>query len=245
MGCTPRPEYVLLRGLRRLRVFPGADVGAQVSSGASSASTRRSTDLTVQELVARWQPYAGVVDFHPLLDSLAQAGLVAAPEAISMWARALGSPNKQVLGMDLSAQLGQEPHPRGHVPIGQEARADLFVGCFAEPSPAPSSVTTGQRRPRGRARAGSPVDRGLARSSHAGDQQPAAERVSAARQRRRPQVTAASEAPAGGQQSSASRPSERSRRSTPAIRIIGSSRDRPRPGATSRRGFWCRGLAAR
>ena len=97
--------------------------------------------------------------------------------------------------MDLSAQLGQEPHPRGHVPIGQEARADLFVGCFAEPSPAPTSVTTGQRRSRGRARAGSPVDRGLARSSHAGDQQPAAERVSAARQRRRPQVTAASEAP--------------------------------------------------
>jgi hypothetical protein len=43
---------------------------------------------------------------------------------------------EQVLGMDLSAQLGQEPHPRGHVPIGQEARADLFVGCFAEPSPA-------------------------------------------------------------------------------------------------------------
>ena len=55
---------------------------------------------------------------------------------------------EQVLGVDLSAQLGQEPHPRGHVPIGQEARADLFVGCFAEPSPAPSSVTTGQRRPR-------------------------------------------------------------------------------------------------
>ena len=43
---------------------------------------------------------------------------------------------EQVLGVDLSAQLGQEPHPRGHVPIGQEARADLFVGCFAEPSPA-------------------------------------------------------------------------------------------------------------
>jgi len=43
---------------------------------------------------------------------------------------------EQVLGMDPSGQLGQEPHPRGHVPIGQEARADLFVGCFAEPSPA-------------------------------------------------------------------------------------------------------------
>ena len=31
---------------------------------------------SVQQLVARWQPYAGVVYFHLLLDSLSQADLV-------------------------------------------------------------------------------------------------------------------------------------------------------------------------
>ena len=77
-------EYVLLRGLGRLHVFPGDDVGAH-------NKLRRLFDLdtpldyeAVQELVARWQPYAGVVYFHLLLDSLAQAGLVAAPEVVSM-----------------------------------------------------------------------------------------------------------------------------------------------------------------
>jgi hypothetical protein len=34
---------------------------------------------SVEHLVARWQPYAGVVYFHLLLDSLSQEGLVAQP----------------------------------------------------------------------------------------------------------------------------------------------------------------------
>ena len=69
-------EYVLLRGLGRLHVFPGDDVGAH-------NKLRRLFDIdmplnheSVQQLVARWQPYAGVVYFHLLLDSLSQAGLV-------------------------------------------------------------------------------------------------------------------------------------------------------------------------
>ena len=77
-------EYVLLRGLGRLHVFPGDDVGAHNKLRRLFGLDTPLDYETVQELVARWQPYAGVVYFHLLLDSLAQAGLVAAPEAISM-----------------------------------------------------------------------------------------------------------------------------------------------------------------
>jgi DNA-3-methyladenine glycosylase II len=69
-------EYVLLRGLGRLHVFPGDDVGAH-------NKLRRlfeiDTDLdydAVKRLVGRWHPYAGVVYFHLLLDSLWAAGVV-------------------------------------------------------------------------------------------------------------------------------------------------------------------------
>jgi DNA-3-methyladenine glycosylase II len=77
-------EYVLLRGLGRLHVFPGDDVGAHNKLRRLFGLDTTLDYETVRELVARWQPYAGVVYFHLLLDSLAQAGLVAAPEAGSM-----------------------------------------------------------------------------------------------------------------------------------------------------------------
>jgi len=70
-------EYVLLRGLGRLHIFPADDVGAH-------NKLRRFLDIegrldydSVTGLVARWQPYAGMVYFHLLLDSLSEAGLVA------------------------------------------------------------------------------------------------------------------------------------------------------------------------
>ena len=75
-------EYVLLRGLGRLHVFPGDDVGAH-------NKLRRLLELdapldyeSVRRLVARWHPYAGVVYFHLLLDSLAQDGAVASVDAL-------------------------------------------------------------------------------------------------------------------------------------------------------------------
>jgi DNA-3-methyladenine glycosylase II len=77
-------EYVLLRGLGRLHVFPGDDVGAHNKLRRLLGLDTPLDYETVRELVARWQPYAGVVYFHLLLDSLARAGLVAAPEASSM-----------------------------------------------------------------------------------------------------------------------------------------------------------------
>jgi DNA-3-methyladenine glycosylase II len=69
-------EYVLLRGLGRLQVFPGDDVGAH-------NKLRRFFDIDgpldydgVMRLTARWRPYAGVVYFHLLLDSRSETGLV-------------------------------------------------------------------------------------------------------------------------------------------------------------------------
>jgi DNA-3-methyladenine glycosylase II len=67
---------VLLRGLGRLHVFPGDDVGAHNKLRRLFGIDMPLDHESVQQLVARWQPYAGVVYFHLLLDSLSRAGLV-------------------------------------------------------------------------------------------------------------------------------------------------------------------------
>ena len=69
-------EYVLLRGLGRLNVFPGDDVGAHNKLRRLLGIDTPLDYDAVRELVARWDPYAGLVYFHLLLDSLAAAGLI-------------------------------------------------------------------------------------------------------------------------------------------------------------------------
>jgi DNA-3-methyladenine glycosylase II len=69
-------EYVLLRGLGRLHIFPGDDVGAHNKLRHLFGTDTALDYDAVHRLVARWHPYAGVVYFHLLLDSLSQAGLV-------------------------------------------------------------------------------------------------------------------------------------------------------------------------
>jgi DNA-3-methyladenine glycosylase II len=69
-------EYVLLRGLGRLHVFPGDDVGARKNL-AGWLGRRSPLDYAgVNEAVASWQPYAGMVYFHLLLDGLSRTGVV-------------------------------------------------------------------------------------------------------------------------------------------------------------------------
>lgn len=70
-------EYVLLRGLGRLQMFPGDDVGAR-------NNLRRWLGLTdgldydgVGQAVARWHPYGGLIYLHLLLKSLDDAGTLA------------------------------------------------------------------------------------------------------------------------------------------------------------------------
>jgi len=69
-------EYVLLRGLGRLHVFPGDDVGGHNKLKHLSGIDTPLDHASVHRLVARCHPYAGVVSFHLLLDSLSQAGLI-------------------------------------------------------------------------------------------------------------------------------------------------------------------------
>jgi DNA-3-methyladenine glycosylase II len=67
-------EYVLLRGLGRLHVFPGDDVGAQKRLGRWLGRSRPMDYAAVHRALSRWGPYAGMVYFHLLLDGLSQAG---------------------------------------------------------------------------------------------------------------------------------------------------------------------------
>ncbi len=67
-------EYVLLRGLGRLHVFPGDDVGAHNKLRRLFAIETPPDYEAVGRMVARWHPYAGVVYFHLPLDSLSRPG---------------------------------------------------------------------------------------------------------------------------------------------------------------------------
>lgn len=73
-------EYVLLRGLGRVHVFPGDDVGArkhlQYWLGLSSTLDYASVRATV----ANWHPYAGLIYFHLLLKRLAEHGNLASDD---------------------------------------------------------------------------------------------------------------------------------------------------------------------
>lgn len=69
-------EYVLLRGLGRLEVFPGDDVGAQKRLALWLGKRAPLDYAGVRRATRAWQPYAGFVYFHLLLDGLAKAGVV-------------------------------------------------------------------------------------------------------------------------------------------------------------------------
>lgn len=75
-------EYVLLRGLGRLDVYPGDDVGAR-NNLKQWLGLRNPLDYdAVRRITNRWQPYAGLVYFHTLLDRLAASGNLAAANSI-------------------------------------------------------------------------------------------------------------------------------------------------------------------
>jgi DNA-3-methyladenine glycosylase II len=67
-------EYVLLRGLGRLHVFPGDDVGAQKRLARWLGCSEPLDYGGVDTAVARWQPYAGLVYLHLLLEGLSRTG---------------------------------------------------------------------------------------------------------------------------------------------------------------------------
>ncbi len=69
-------EYALLRGLGRLNVFPGDDVGAR-NGIMRWLRLRKPPDYDrIRRTLARWAPYAGLVYFHLLLGRLDEAGFL-------------------------------------------------------------------------------------------------------------------------------------------------------------------------
>jgi DNA-3-methyladenine glycosylase II len=67
-------EYVLLRGLKPLNVFPGDDVGAR-NRLAKWLQRNEPLDYDgVARVTRHWEPYAGMVYFHMLLEGLYEAG---------------------------------------------------------------------------------------------------------------------------------------------------------------------------
>ena len=69
-------EYVLLRGMGRIHVFPGDDVGARNSLQSWLQQTKSLDYEGVRRVLSRWNPYAGLIYFHLLLDRLWQAGQI-------------------------------------------------------------------------------------------------------------------------------------------------------------------------
>jgi DNA-3-methyladenine glycosylase II len=70
-------EYVLLRGLGRIGVFPGDDVGARNNLRRWLGPETAADYDGVARAVSRWAPFAGLVYFHLLLDGIDRRGLLA------------------------------------------------------------------------------------------------------------------------------------------------------------------------
>lgn len=69
-------EYVLLRGLGRVHVFPGDDVGARNNLQSWLGLPRPLDYDGVGRTLHRWRDYGGLLYFHLLLDRLAAAGVI-------------------------------------------------------------------------------------------------------------------------------------------------------------------------
>jgi DNA-3-methyladenine glycosylase II len=69
-------EYALLRGLGRLNVFPGDDVGARNNLAHRLQRQGPLDYAAVRDAVRPWQPFAGLVYFHLLLANLVDRGIL-------------------------------------------------------------------------------------------------------------------------------------------------------------------------
>jgi DNA-3-methyladenine glycosylase II len=67
-------EYVLLRGLGRLDVYPGDDVGARNKLRRFLALDHDPGYDEITERLRPWEPCTGLIYFHLLLDGLAERG---------------------------------------------------------------------------------------------------------------------------------------------------------------------------
>ena len=68
-------EYVMLRGLGRIHLFPGDDVGARKNLQRWLNLKEPMSYEDVRRILSRWKPYAGFLYFHLLLERLARDGI--------------------------------------------------------------------------------------------------------------------------------------------------------------------------
>lgn len=69
-------EYVLLRGLGRLDVFPGDDAGARDNLQRLFHLAQKPDYEEIKRLTSLWHPYEGLVYFHLLLEKLRGRGVI-------------------------------------------------------------------------------------------------------------------------------------------------------------------------
>jgi DNA-3-methyladenine glycosylase II len=69
-------EYVMLRGLGRINIFPGDDIGAQNNLQRLLHLKEKPGYDKIRMLTRRWHPYAGFCYFHFLLNKLEGKGLL-------------------------------------------------------------------------------------------------------------------------------------------------------------------------
>ncbi len=77
-------QYVLLRGLGRLHIFPSRDVGAQNKLRKVFLWDMEDKNA-VTRILEPIYPYAGMLYFHLLLNDLADKGLLDAPSSPGIW----------------------------------------------------------------------------------------------------------------------------------------------------------------
>lgn len=68
-------QYVQLRGMGRLDVFPADDVGAQTNLQRWLGLDERPNYEAVHAIIDQWAPYRGLIYLHLLLDGIARRGL--------------------------------------------------------------------------------------------------------------------------------------------------------------------------
>ncbi|HEV2314478.1 MAG TPA: hypothetical protein VGR94_04160 [Candidatus Acidoferrales bacterium] len=70
-------EYALLRGMGRLNIFPGDDVGGWNKLQKHLRLRKRPSYDKTHQLLAPWKSFAGLIYFHFLLDGLRDKGALA------------------------------------------------------------------------------------------------------------------------------------------------------------------------
>jgi DNA-3-methyladenine glycosylase II len=69
-------EYALLRGLGRIDIFPGDDIGAHNNLQRLFHLEQKPGYEEIKKLTSRWHPYEGLVYFHLLLNKLNLKGVI-------------------------------------------------------------------------------------------------------------------------------------------------------------------------